>query len=146
MKTFILALLPLVLTGCTITKQAQVSEASAITGVVRLTYNQAMLQTARTDDYVTQGTATKECQRLGYASAEAFGQPVSTCSVYAGSLCLNTKITLAWQCHGVAVSQSPHSIINISDQHIVAGLLPLYYLYPRLISLMRFIPIRIFNK
>ena len=93
MKTFILALLPLVLTGCTITKQAQVSE--------------AMLQTARTDDYVTQGTATKECQRLGYANAEAFGQPVSTCSVYAGSLCLNTKITLAWQCHGVAVSQSP---------------------------------------
>ena len=75
MKTFILALLPLVLTGCTITKQAQVSEASAITGVVRLTYNQAMLQTARTDDYVTQGTATKECQRLGYANAEAFGQP-----------------------------------------------------------------------
>lgn len=146
MKTFILALLPLVLTGCTITKQAQVSEASAITGVVRLTYNQAMLQTARTDDYVTQGTATKECQRTGYASAEAFGQPVSTCSVYAGSLCLNTKITLARQCHGVAVSQSPHSIINISDQHIVAGLLPLYYLYPRLISLMRFIPIRIFNK
>lgn len=59
MKTFILALLPLVLTGCTITKQAQVSEASAITGVVRLTYNRAMLQTARTDDYVTQGTATK---------------------------------------------------------------------------------------
>ena len=46
MKTFILALLPLMLTGCTITKQAQVSEASAITGVVRLTYNQAMLQTA----------------------------------------------------------------------------------------------------
>ncbi|EFE10483.1 hypothetical protein CIT292_06659 [Citrobacter youngae ATCC 29220] len=107
MKTFILALLPFVLTGCTITKQAQVSEASAVTGVVRLTYNQAMLQTARTDDYVTQGTATKECQRLGYASAEAFGQPVSTCSVYAGSLCLNTKITLAWQCRGVAVSQSP---------------------------------------
>lgn len=132
MKTFILALLPLVLTGCTITKQAQVSEASAITGVVRLTYNQAMLQTARTDDYVTQGTATKECQRPGYASAEAFGQPVSTCSVYAGSLCLNTKITLARQCHGVAVSQSPHSIINISDQHIFAGLLPLYYLYPLL--------------
>lgn len=52
MKTLILTLLPLVLTGCTITKQAQVSEASPITGVVRLTYNQAMLQTARTDDYV----------------------------------------------------------------------------------------------
>ncbi|EMF0718107.1 YecR-like lipofamily protein [Citrobacter freundii] len=107
MKTFILALLPLMLTGCTITKQAQVSEASAITGVVRLTYNQAMLQTARTDDYVAQGTATRACQRMGYASAVAFGQPVSTCSVYAGSLCLNTKITLAWQCHGVAVSQAP---------------------------------------
>ena len=107
MKTFILALLPLVLTGCTITKQAQVSEASAITGVVRLTYDQAMLQTARTDNYLAQGTATKECQRMGYASAVAFGQPVSTCSVYAGSLCMNTKITLAWQCHGVAIPQTP---------------------------------------
>ncbi len=107
MKTLILTLLPLVLTGCTITKQAQVSEASPITGVVRLTYNQAMLQTARTDDYVAQGTATKECQRMGYASAVAFGQPVAACSVYAGSLCMNTTITLAWQCHGVAVPQSP---------------------------------------
>ena len=106
MKTFILALLPLMLTGCTITKQAQVSEASSITGVVRLTYNQAMLQTARTDDYVAQGTATKACQRMGYASAVGFGQPVATCCVYAGSLCLNTKITLSWQCHGVAVPQT----------------------------------------
>lgn len=64
MKTFILALLPLMLTGCTITKQAQVSEASAITGVVRLTYNQAMLQTARTDDYVTQGQPPKSVSAL----------------------------------------------------------------------------------
>lgn len=107
MKPLILILLPLMLTGCTITKQAQVSEASAVTGVVRLTYNQAMLQTARTDNYVTQGTATRECQQMGYASAVEFGQPVSTCSLYAGSLCLNTKITLAWQCHGVAVAQTP---------------------------------------
>ena len=106
MKPLILALLPLVLTGCTITKQAQDSEASPITGVVRLTYNQAMLQTARTDNYIAQSTATKECQRMGYASAVAFGQPVATCSVYAGSLCMNTRITLAWQCHGVAVSQT----------------------------------------
>ncbi|WP_213132448.1 YecR family lipoprotein [Citrobacter sp. FP75] len=107
MKTLILTLLPLVLTGCTITKQAQVSEASAVTGVVRLTYNQAMLQTARTDDYVAQGTATKACQQMGYASAMAFGQPVATCSIYAGSLCMNTKITLAWQCHGAVVAQTP---------------------------------------
>lgn len=86
MKTFILALLPLVLTGCTITKQAQVSEASAITGVVRLTYNQAMLQTARTDDYVTQGTATKECQRL---AMPALKRLVSRCqpAAYMQALC-----------------------------------------------------------
>jgi len=107
MKTIILALLPLMLTGCTITKQAQVSEASAITGVVRLTYNQAMLQTARTDDYVTQGTATKECQRLGYASAQLLIFPTS-------------------------------SFLLVFYHFIIYTL--------RLISLMRFIPIRIFNK
>lgn len=86
MKTFILALLPLVLTGCTITKQAQVSEASAITGVVRLTYNQAMLQTARTDDYVTQGTATKS---VSARAMPALKRLVSRCqpAAYMQALC-----------------------------------------------------------
>lgn len=109
MKTLFLALSLMVLSGCTINRQASVSDVSTTTGVVRLSYDQAMLQNAYTDSYIAQGTATRECQRLGYASATPFGQPVSTCSVYAGSLCMNTKITLAYQCQGVAVSSTlPH--------------------------------------
>ncbi len=109
MKTLFIALSLILLTGCAINRQAQVSDASATTGIVRLSYDQAMLQNAYTDDYIAQGTATRACQQLGYASAQPFGQPVSTCSVYAGSLCMNTKITLSWQCQGIAISQAaPH--------------------------------------
>ncbi|CBG88710.1 YecR-like lipofamily protein [Citrobacter rodentium] len=106
MKSLIIALSLTLLSGCTITRQAEVSEISATTGVVRLSYGQAMLQNARTDDYTAHGTATRECQQLGYANAVRFGQPVSTCSLYAGSLCLNEKITIAYQCQGIAMSQT----------------------------------------
>ncbi len=91
MKSLIFTLSLLALTGCTITRQAQVSEASPISGIVRLTYNQPLFFTSRTDDYVSHGTATRECQQMGYADAVSFGQPVGTCSIYAGSLCLNTR-------------------------------------------------------
>lgn len=62
MKPLIFTLSLLALTGCTITRQAQVSEASPISGIVRLTYNQPLFFTSRTDDYVSHGTATRECQ------------------------------------------------------------------------------------
>ncbi|MGK4724903.1 hypothetical protein ACSL0S_23125, partial [Salmonella enterica] len=34
-----------------------------------------------------------------------FGQPVGTCSFYAGSLCLYTRLTLSWLWRVVAVPQ-----------------------------------------
>lgn len=55
MKPLIFTLSLLALTGCTITRQAQVSEASPISGIVRLTYNQPLFFTSRTDDYVSHG-------------------------------------------------------------------------------------------
>lgn len=42
MKPLIFTLSLLALTGCTITRQAQVSEASPISGIVRLMYNQPL--------------------------------------------------------------------------------------------------------
>lgn len=98
--TFILLLL---LSGCTVHRKANVTDVDAVSGVVRLTYGQAMLQSATTDDYVAQGTATKQCQQMGYASAVAFGQPVTTCSVHSGSLCMNENVTIQYQCRGIAV-------------------------------------------
>lgn len=109
MKTLFIALSLILLTGCSINRQAKVSDVSSTTGVVRLSYDQAILQNAHTDDYIAHGTATRECQQIGYANAVSFGQPVSTCSVYAGSLCMNTKITLSYKCQGVAIQPAVSS-------------------------------------
>ena len=78
----------LLLAGCGVTRQAEVSSVDVTSGVVMLNYDQAMLQNARYDDYVTSGTATRECQAMGYNTAMAYGQPVKTCSLISGSLCL----------------------------------------------------------
>lgn len=102
MKKSLIAAGVLLLSACSVERQAEVSEVDANSGIVRLTYGQAMLQDASTDRYVADGTAAKACQKLGYASAFAYGQPVTTCSVTSGSLCMNEKITLQYQCRGAA--------------------------------------------
>jgi len=61
----LLAAAVLLLAGCTITKEPQVSEVIQTTGVVRLNFNEAMLQNARFDEYTTHGTATRQCQQMG---------------------------------------------------------------------------------
>lgn len=96
----------LTLVGCSVNRQADVSDVDTTSGIVRLTYGQAMLQSATTDPYIAQGTATRQCQQAGYATAVAYGQPITTCTVTSGSLCLNEKVTLQYQCRGVAVSQN----------------------------------------
>lgn len=97
------------LSACTVHRQANVTDVDATSGIVRLTYGQAMLQSATTDNYVANGTATKQCQQMGYATAVAFGQPVTTCTVTSGSLCMNSSVTLQYQCRGVAVTSSPNA-------------------------------------
>ena len=93
MRLLILTLSLITLAGCTVTRQAHVSEVDAATGIVRLVYDQAFLQHARTDRYVSRGIADRACQQEGYTHAIPFGQPVGNCSLFAGSLCLNTEFT-----------------------------------------------------
>ncbi|MEO3988241.1 YecR family lipoprotein [Pseudocitrobacter cyperus] len=107
----LISAITLMLTGCNVTRQASVSEMDATSGIVRLTYGQAMLQNARTDDYVVNGTATKACQQMGYATAFAFGQPITTCTTSSGPLCINESVTLQFQCRGIAVT-SPTAALN----------------------------------
>ena len=104
MKKVFIAAAMLLLAGCTVTRQAQVSHLDAPNGVVRLDYGQALLQNARYDDYVTSGTATRACQGMGYATASAYGQPIKTCTVVSGSLCLNESVTIQYKCMGYAVN------------------------------------------
>ncbi|MGI6981910.1 YecR-like lipofamily protein [Escherichia coli] len=91
MRLLILTLSLITLAGCTVTRQAHVSEVDAATGIVRLVYDQAFLQHAHTDRYVSRGIADRACQQEGYTHAIPFGQPVGNCSLFAGSLCLNTE-------------------------------------------------------
>ena len=85
MRLLILTLSLITLAGCTVTRQAHVSEVDAATGIVRLVYDQAFLQHAHTDRYVSRGIADRACQQEGY------------------SLCLNTEFTLSYQCHHSAL-------------------------------------------
>lgn len=102
MKKLCLSALLLLLAGCSVTRQAEVSRVDVPQGLVWLNYGQAVLQNAHYDDYVTNGTATRECQAMGYNTAMAYGQPVKTCSVISGSLCLNETVTIQYQCQGFA--------------------------------------------
>lgn len=99
MRLLILTLSLITLAGCTVTRQAHVSEVDAATGIVRLVYDQAFLQHAHTDRYVSRGIADRACQQEGYTHAVPFGQPVGNCSLFAGFICLNTEFTLSYQCH-----------------------------------------------
>lgn len=102
MKSLFLVASLMLLAGCTITKEPEVSDVNPTTGVVRLTFNEAVLQKARFDDYTTHGTATRQCQQMGFAEATAYGQPIYTCSLTSGSVCLNETITLQYQCRGIS--------------------------------------------
>lgn len=109
MNKFLLAAAVMSLSACTITRQAEVSNVDANSGVVRLSYGQAILQSARTDDYLANGTATKQCQQLGYATAVSYGQPIVTCTTTSGSLCLNNSVTIQYQCRGIAITQPKYN-------------------------------------
>ncbi|EFB2825989.1 MULTISPECIES: YecR family lipoprotein [Escherichia] len=104
MKHLIIVFSLLTLAGCTVTRQAQLSEVNVTSGIVRLVYDQAFLQHARTDSYLNQRIAERACQHAGFTRAIAFGQPVSNCSLFAGSLCLNTEFTLSYQCQNLMPS------------------------------------------
>jgi hypothetical protein len=108
-RLFFISVAVLALSACSITRQAEVSEMDTTSGVVRLTYGQAMLQHAKTDDYVVNGEATKACQKMGYASAFAYGQPITTCTVSSGAACINESVTLQYQCRGIAVTPASTS-------------------------------------
>ncbi|WP_253377777.1 YecR family lipoprotein [unidentified bacterial endosymbiont] len=109
MKTVIVAVTTLLLAGCSINRQAEVSHLDAPGGIVRLNYGQAMLQNAHSDVYVNKGSAEKACQSMGFATASAYGQPIKTCTLISGSLCLNETVTIQFKCMGYAISPNANN-------------------------------------
>ena len=106
MKHVIIAGTILLLAGCSIHRNEEERRTYEPKRIVNLDYGQTMLQNAWSDDYVNNGTATKACQRMGYASASAYGQPIKTCTLISGSLCLNESVTIQYKCQGYAVTSS----------------------------------------
>lgn len=106
MKRIIIAGTILLLAGCSINRQAEISSTGCPKRNCAPDYGRAMLQNARSDEYVNNGTATKACKHMGYATASAYGQPIKTCTLISGSLCLNESVTIQYKCQGYAVTSS----------------------------------------
>lgn len=88
--------------GCTITKIPQLANGSQMTGTVRLGYDLMLLQHGKPDSYLAGATATRQCQQWGYATAQPYGNPITTCSLTSGTHCLSHSVILEYQCRGVA--------------------------------------------
>lgn len=104
MLKFLAPALLLLLSGCTITKTPTIVDANQTTGTVRLGYNLAPLQKGKVDSYSAVSTATRQCQQWGFATALAYGNPITTCSVVSGTQCLAKSVVLEYQCRGIAIN------------------------------------------
>lgn len=98
MKIYLLAAAALVLTGCSFKKDPQPAGGDAVSGVVRLNYSLVPLQSGYFDEEEAAKTAARQCRQWGYTSAQRFGDPVQTCALYSGALCMKETVTLEYQC------------------------------------------------
>jgi len=95
----------LLLSGCTFNKTPEPVKSSEVAGVVRLGFDLAPLQKGKVDTFIAQTTASHQCQQWGYIAAFPYGEPIKTCSLTSGALCLNQKVTLEYQCRGVGMEK-----------------------------------------
>lgn len=98
MKKYLLAATVIVLAGCTFKKDPQPAGGDAVSGVVRLSYNLIALQNGYFDEADAAHTAARQCRQWGYTTAKRFGEPVQTCALYSGPLCMKETVTLEYQC------------------------------------------------
>ncbi len=103
MKRYLLAAAVVALAGCTFKKYPQPDGGDAVSGVVRLSYSLAPLQNGFFDEADAAHTAARQCRQWGYNSAARFGEPVQTCALYSGPLCMKETVTLEYQC-GIKVN------------------------------------------
>lgn len=113
MRHYLLFIAACLLSACTINKTPQPVKSSETAGVVRLGFDLAPLQHAKVDSYIAQSTASHQCQQWGYIAALPYGEPIKTCSLTSGALCLNQTVTLEYQCRGIGMEK------YVRDQMVV---------------------------
>ncbi|QDE47137.1 hypothetical protein EIN43_01405 [Enterobacter hormaechei] len=105
MKRIIIAGTILLLAGCSINRQAEISSTDAPNGIVRLDYGVPCCKTPGLMSMLITVRQPKPVN-MGYATASAYGQPIKTCTLISGSLCLNESVTIQYKCQGYAVTSS----------------------------------------
>ncbi len=105
MHRFSVFLVIFLLSGCTFNKTPEPVKGSEVAGVVRLGFDLPILQTGKVDTFEAQTTASHQCQQQGYIAAFPYGEPIKTCSLSSGAVCLNQKVTLEYQCRGVGMEK-----------------------------------------
>ncbi|WP_242638492.1 YecR family lipoprotein [Pantoea ananatis] len=99
-KYAILALSLIVLSGCAAKKQMVPTGGSKSDGTVRMSYSYGMFEKPVIDPQQGMTAAKARCSAWGYNGAEAFGGFTSQCSQPSSSGCMQTTVTVEYQCTG----------------------------------------------
>ena len=99
-KYAILALSLIVLSGCAAKKQMVPTGGSKSDGTVRMSYSYGMFEKPVIDPQQGMAAAKARCSAWGYNGAEPFGGFTSQCSQPSSSGCMETTVTVEYQCTG----------------------------------------------
>lgn len=90
----------LILSGCATKKQLVPTGGSKSDGTVRMSYSYGMFENPVVDPSQGMTAAKARCAAWGYSGAEPFGGFTSQCSQPSTSGCMQTLVTIEYQCTG----------------------------------------------
>ncbi|EKM6441136.1 hypothetical protein PU783_004249 [Cronobacter sakazakii] len=90
----------LILSGCATKKQLVPTGGSKSDGTVRMSYSYGMFESPVVDPSQGMTSAKARCAAWGYSGAEPFGGFTSQCTQPSSSGCMQTTVTIEYQCTG----------------------------------------------
>ena len=90
----------LIISGCATKKQLVPTGGSKSDGTVRMSYSYGMFESPVLDPQQGMNAAKARCAAWGYSGAEPFGGFTSQCSQPSSSGCMQTLVTIEYQCTG----------------------------------------------
>ena len=86
------------LAGCETIKVPMATGGSRADGIITMAYEYGMFQKPMVDWTQSDNTATRRCQRWGYATAERFEGTLSQCTYFGQYGCERWRVTTEYQC------------------------------------------------
>jgi hypothetical protein len=90
----------LLLSGCAVQKQLVPTGGSKADGTVKMSYSFGMFESPKVNVQQGAQAAAQRCAAWGYSGAEPFGGSTSVCSQPSSSGCMETMVTMEYQCTG----------------------------------------------